>query len=696
MSSMNSLPTTVRHSNYRTGERSPLAEFLRPSLAVAVRYDRAVGYFRTSVLRLIDLELVKLALKDGLIRIVCSPDFDSTDLDVLQTGQGIAKEVILGRFKSTIEELMMERNETRTAVRILATLFSHNALELRIAFRPNDIGIYHEKLGLLADASGNTVSFIGSANETYSAWEDSANFEAIEVFRSWDNPFEANRVGRHEEYFEALWNSRVEGVDVIDLDESSARILQEAAYNSVSEALGVLGGAPIKVEESRQTTPRPHQAEAVRNWMRAGNRGIFEHATGSGKTISALLAAKQHVDEGKAVLVLVPSLLLVRQWISEIHMYFPDAIILNNSQDISPTERTRRLHAMSQNHDGRVRPRFIVSTLQTASKIWFRDALATSASLMIIADEVHRTGSEVYRSVFSIDAEKRLGLSATPHRFGDHEGTQAIFDYFGDVVEPKFTLQDAIASGALVPYKYHIKFADLSAEEAEDYQRLTNRISALAARERQADKLASKESSERLKMLLIQRSRIVKRAEAKTELAASIVTEHYRDGERWLIYCEDREQLADVAGALQAEGLPTHTYFHKSEAPEESLAAWTFGGGAMVAIRCLDEGINIPSISHAVILASSRNPREYIQRRGRVLRKAPGKQIAEIFDILVIPDFETDGNFDGLAAAEASRALAFAENAVNVDGRVYLRARLATHAPAVLEALRNEGSEPDE
>lgn len=288
---------------------------------------------------------------------------------------------------------------------------------------------------------------------------------------------------------------------------------------------------------------------------------------------------------------------------------------------------------------------------------------------MVVADEVHEIGSPENSKILSLESGPKLGLSATPIRFGDPTGTQKIFDYFGEIVDPPFTLTDAIEQGRLVEYEYHPTPLRFTAEEAEEWKNATLEISTEFARSKRDDN-GKPVVSKRLQNLLIQRSRIAKRASAKVPFAARIVDEGYVDGQSWLIYCEDQYQLNEVMNALRARGYSPCEYHTNMQGDAAASLDWFKRfGGIMVSIRCLDQGIDIPKISHAIILASSQNPRQFIQRRGRVLRVCTGKYKAVIYDAVVVPvSLEDEPSQLSLLKSEFQRSIQFSETAMNRSG----------------------------
>jgi superfamily II DNA or RNA helicase len=414
-----------------------------------------------------------------------------------------------------------------------------------------------------------------------------------------------------------------------------------------------------------------HQANAIELWEKAGRRGVFEHATGSGKTFTAIEAIKKHLITGEPALVLVPSQLLHEQWKREILEEIPDAsVLMAGSGHIKWKDRGR---LRSQTSSGLGMNRVVVATMQTASTDTFINGLSQGDHLLIVADEIHQIGSPKNSIALSIRSGASLGLSATPIRYGDPEGTQRIFTRFGPVIPPAITLQDAIAAGRLVNYEYFPHPVHLSDEESELWKKLTKQISFELAKSKKKDSSAG--LTDKAKMLLIQRSRIAKKARVKTGLATNVIKKEFKEGQSWLIYCEDSDQLNEMLLKLRAEGLrPLEYHSNMSGDKVDALNWFKKFGGVLVSIKCLDEGVDIPAVSHAFILASSQNPRQFIQRRGRVLRKSAEKNIAVIHDAIVVPiDPESESEQISLLKAELIRALEFANSALNKGAGADLR-----------------------
>jgi superfamily II DNA or RNA helicase len=310
-------------------------------------------------------------------------------------------------------------------------------------------------------------------------------------------------------------------------------------------------------------------------------------------------------------------------------------------------------------------PRLVIATMQTACSEQFKRGVISGPHLLVVADEVHRTGAAGMQRCLPADAGARLGLSATPERAGDSDGTGRIFDYFGDLLQPAFTLRDAIRARRLTPYVYYPQAVSLTADEEEEWVEQTTRIRRVYAQN--ASAIQRGESHVGLQLMLINRARIAKQAAHKTLTATRIVTENVEPGQHWLVYCDDQKQLGTIRQALLQAGVDALEY-HSSMVGDRSatLDRYRRQGGVLVSIRCLDEGVDIPEITHAVIVASSRNPREFIQRRGRVLRRSSGKTEAFVYDLLVLPESaDGDNELDGLVLGELARAFQFAQDARN-------------------------------
>lgn len=694
---------------YHKPEDDIARAFYLPCMAVAHKYDRAVGYFSSAIYALAWPSLREFVDNGGSIRLICSPVLSDDDISAMAAGYAIRNDDDQGSLlKEEFRKLFCTPGTVKPA-KVLASLVALNVLDIRIAWVGDVAGgkpkrLFHDKVGIFEDEAGNAVAFKGSMNETWPGLALDGNLESVDVYLNWAGEREQARVTEEQAYFDRLWGNHFPGVTTIPLPAVARDALvaasdpehwRELVEEICIEIQAADGWSPEAKPGGR--VPRPHQVAALDAWEVRGRRGIFEHATGSGKTFTALCAINDSFARNEVVLVLVPSDLLLRQWATELRSTFDSRglRILICGGGHADWREDGRLRAWTRIGAGA--PRLVLATMQTASSPEFIQTCRGGRHLFLVADEVHRLGAPQARRLLDLDTGPRLGLSATPVRSGDPVGTAAIFDYFEGVIPPPFTLNDAIRAGTLTPYAYTVQRVRLEADEQEDWDKLTKEIRRQVARSMSpAPPEADLES--RIKMLLIRRARIIKNARQKVPAAVSIVASAYKRGQHWIVYCEDQVQLASVRDALRSSGCADIFEYHTAMAgdPQRTLDLFEAQGGIVVSIRCLDEGVDIPAVSHALILASSKNPREFIQRRGRVLRKSPTKSISHVYDVLVTPLFDPDEPPAlAILEGELARAIEFGTHAIN-PGCITDLQRLAIEHGMDLTQIINAGIEDED
>lgn len=647
---------------YSTSRDDLIATFYRPVMERSATYDRAVGFFRSSFYTIAGSATASFALRGGRIRLLCSPDL--TEEDALAIERGLSMRETVDRAAQRELSRILEHPLAQPAAQLLAALVAERALEIRFAIRRGHAGMFHDKVGIFVDSQGNSLSFSGSINETWRAWHPLGNHESFEVFTSWGVDYQ--RVIDHAEFFEQAWVGRLPGVKTYPASDAFREKLVTRAAKQ--EPRRVVASVANEVQPPRSLFD--HQLQAIENWDAAEGRGILQHATGSGKTLTALHAIRDWIAEGRPALVIVPSTLLLEQWYAEakreLAQLDPNILLVGGGHN--EWRKGLLLPTYTENGDA---PRLTIATVQTACTERFIGSVRGGKHLMMVADEVHTVGSSKFRNVLEIQSGPRLGLSATPVRMRDEEGTAAIVGYFGPVVPPIVTIHDAIAAGRLCQYQYDVHVVQLTEDEVEEYKDLTAKLGAALG-------AAGGQGGSYVDYLAIQRARVVKRAEAKIPVASATVLRRYHEGEHWLVYCDNQQQVQLILRSLREANVDAFEY-HTSMRGDRDATMDRFRrfGGVLVAIRCLDEGVDIPEVTHAVIVASSKNSREFIQRRGRVLRTSPGKHFAYIDDLLVQPpaaDPEAEKSpFASLAEAEIARAVTFAKDASNAA----IRTRLA-------------------
>lgn len=654
-----------------------IRDFFNPALAVSVRYDRGVGFFSASWLRLAARGMADFAANSGRARWVTSPILGEADWEALQEGSAartdetlkLAMEVNLQSLKSNLEK------DTLSA---LAWMVADDILDFKLALPRNklDQGEFHDKFGIFTDSDGNQVSFNGSYNDSV---QGTRNYESIKIFCSW-HPVLLLLVNADAERFNRLWSNRDPNVQVYDLPEAArAEIVKLRAYDRPYpepnwNQLQLLANEKSNTPSYSPATPqipttlevRPYQTQAIDEWFAHDCRGLLEMATGTGKTKTALTASVRLFEREKrlAVIMTVPYQHLVDQWDTECQEFGYRPILAYQSK----ASWFDKLSGMVMDFSSGYREHFSVITTHTT--FISPDFQATVARLngpaLIIADEAHHLGAERSRQNYPQHISFRLALSATPDRWFDDEGTAALRGYFGETVF-SFPLEQAIGV-SLTPYYYHPHLVQLTDEELETYQELSVKIAQLAGRD-------DERAQESLKLLLMRRAELLNRAANKiVELSRLInASDHI---EHALFYCAPG-QIDDVQRLLGWDhGLLVQRFTAEEDTSERKQRLADFASGeiqALVAMKCLDEGVDVPSTRTAYIMASSSNPREFIQRRGRVLRKSPGKEFSVIHDMIPVPPTAWTASQDsttfnierGIIRKELERFKEFASPALN-------------------------------
>ena len=656
-------------SKYTSSNSDMMGEFLVPVLERSASYSRGVGYFSSSIFALAPAIFGDFFSKGGKMRLLCSQVFTPADFNELTNPQGEQESA-----QQLFERLENDLDATNTS-RLMRALIAAGLLEMRIVKTPNQTGIFHDKIGVARDSEGFGISFVGSANESSAAWSGRVNHERLDVFCSWISE-DAKRFEDHFAEFETNWgglNPQLQLAEVITKGHAVANI--ELASEDIQKQLELsrkeLMDARGEKVPAAVFALRGYQESAKQNWE-AQERGIISFVTGGGKTITALSIVQDWIKKGSPAIIAVPSRVLVQQWESEARKFLPGAELLTATGDNSSIWRklVGPLLAKQRDQDGAV----IITTYSTLASDKMRMRLQNKADLLIVGDEVHRFGAPSIRGIANwLSPAASLGLSATTIRQYDEVGTDKIFDYFGPTLEPVYGLAEAINDNNLCPYRYQLVPCQMSDEETEEWDRLSREISKISARLSSAGSGTVKENLEReLFDLLLGRSRILKKAERKVPLAAEILQENCKTGDRFLVYCEDVPQLEELKNELRSRsfGVVIHEYHSMNEKHNQRhLSHFAEEGGIMLAIRCLDEGVDIPSVNKALIISSSTSDREFIQRRGRVLRNHPKKSHSQIFDFYGV----RADSMEPISKSELSRLSEFAENSENPNVKYEVR-----------------------
>ncbi len=657
------MPSCLRdlnlQSEYRSDRGDLVQDFYIPCLKNSMLYSRAVGFFSSTSMASVAGGLLALIQSGGRMRLIASPCLSAEDVEAIALGLRQREEVIAQSLIREIDQEFAQVIQDRLAC--LAWLLSHNLLEIKLAIRKDirNRGIYHEKLGIFEDNVGNIVAFTGSANESASALLD--NFECVDVFCSWDEGVRERTLSKAEN-FRRLWENNTPMLEIIDFPEAARRSLlrlrsDQLPIDEFTKRTTVMAEPqqdyiPVVIIPDRGIPILPtnlelrnYQKQAIANWFKNNGRGTLKMATGSGKTITALaIATELYQKIGLQVLLIVcPYRHLVIQWSRECQKFGLEPILafesVHNWQD--------RLSTQLYNvRSGNQKFLTIITTNATLIGQGLQSQLRYfPEKTLIVGDEAHNLGSRRLVESLPRNIGLRLALSATPERYFDDQGTEAIFDYFGSVLQPEFTLADAIRAGALVHYLYYPILVELTESETEKYADLTKKIGRAIAFD------GDRDDNEMVAALLMQRARLLGSAANKLVALRELMQQRL-DTSHTLIYCgdgsvedqvteESTRQLDAVAQLLGSElGYRVNTYTAETSLEDRENLRLLFESGelqGLVAIRCLDEGVDIPAIQTAIMLASSSNPRQFIQRRGRILRSQSNKKRATLFDMIVLP-----------------------------------------------------------
>ncbi len=653
-----SLQDVELKSEYRSLIDNVAKDFYIPLLKQAVIYKRAVGFFSSSSLVEISKGIMGLVRNGGTIQLVASPRLSDEDVEAMKKGYELREKIIENALLRELHGVNTEIEQDR--LNLLASLIADGILDIKIALteKNDEIGMYHEKMGIIADSEGNKVAFSGSMNESATAM--TINYETIDVFCSWRG--EQDRVILKENAFTSIWNNTEPNIVTIDFPSVKEEIIKQYRKGSIID--------PDKKEfgDDVYFSPKPatcwirkpdnvkfydYQIDAMISWENEEYRGIFDMATGTGKTYTALGALEVLSNKMKSnlgIFIVCPYQHLVEQWVTDIKAFGITPLICYSGYDWKKKFKSM----LSDFRLGVVQNFCVVTTNATFATDYMQKEIdKLKGNVCLVVDEAHNFGAKKQLGCMKEVFKYRLALSATLERHHDDEGTQKLKDYFGNKCI-EYPLSRAIKEDKLTPYYYYPIPIYLDDDELEAYNELTEKIIKILQNSKKDEPMPKLAET-----LLIKRARIIAGARNKLKALYEIIKEQYVTENQILIYCgattvenssyiegkvdeDEKRQIEIVVDMLGNNlGMRVSKFTSEENAAEREMIKENFADGtmlqALVAIRCLDEGVNIPGIRTAFILASSTNPKEYIQRRGRVLRKAPNKPFAKIYDFITLP-----------------------------------------------------------
>ena len=615
-------------------------EFFNKVLKSTKMYYRMGGGFSSKNFALCAEGLQEFIQNDGIMKLILMPEFNERDADSINNGVKNTDEVISECWIREFYEIREKFVQDHT--KALAWMLANGNLEIRVVVPVNHNGsvisyttlqrsqIFKQTTGIFWDEDNNTVSFSGNVN-----FDDEllGEYYRFRVYRSTDVS-ENKYLEKDFEEFEQYWEGR----------ESHGEISWKTIPLPDAVKCNLIKIAPKSKSEIKLTNIprlRQYQKEAVRNWIENDNQGIFEMATGTGKTFTAIGCIDKIKKSNKKMLVIIvcPFDNLERQWQKELKKWGFDSSVTSGNPKWHQNMRDKIASLKTVKSKNLF---ILITTYATFSSDKFVKTIERSdITTMLIADEVHNAGSPRNSLGLSNAYSYKLGLSATLERYFDPDGTQMLERFFGNTVYT-LDLATAIQKKFLVNYYYYPIYVDLNDEEYEQYEMWTRLIARLWDSK-------SRQDREQLEKILLKRALIIRDAENKLKKFAEWVGEHSDDTKYSLMYCSEN-QIHSVKNTLNKNGIINReiTANNPSDPKQRTDILNKFSSGhydAIVANRVLDEGADIPAAKNCIMLASTGNPKQFIQRRGRVLRKFHGtyddkskKDHANIYDILIIPD----------------------------------------------------------
>ncbi len=628
-------------------------EFYGIALPKTVLYKRAAGFFSSSALATLGRGLKQFYYNGGNMRLIVSPLFSKEDYEAIELGYKAQEDIAAQRI---VEMFNIDEIKDDDGANILSWLIFEKRLDIRVVVKKenNKKAIFHDKFSVLIDEEGNRITFRGSMNESETAMVD--NYESIEVDCSWETEG-LRRAIQREKQFDAIWDDDSNKWSTIPIPDAVKESLVQIRRPIKADTYEYVENSPQLVCEpetvympSRPAIPkwlelRKYQKNAIAAWVKNNNRGIFQMATGTGKTKTSLAAVTKILDVYYSnqvkcgLVVVVPYVVLLEQWLEDLKEFQISAIACYESKNKWLPRVEENIRLFNENVRDKL---FLITTTKTLISSDFQRCIATiKGDYIFLADEMHHLTSDMMRQSLPQNAKYRLGLSATLMTKYNSAKMEELKAYFGGIIY-EYSMKEAIETDCLTRYFYYPIYVELTDEEKSDYYEVSKKIS-------KAMMLAGNDLDDDdnipLKALLSQRGRILASASNKL-IKLKEMAPQFKDKANFIIYCGDKiesnvKYIDKVYEIVNNEEGIISAKFTAEENPQQRRDILDLFGKkviqALIAIRCLDEGVDIPQLETAIIMSSGTNPKEFIQRRGRILRKAAGKQYSYIYDFIVIP-----------------------------------------------------------
>lgn len=701
--------------DYKTGSEDEPLQFYLNGLANSNEFNLLLGYFSSSAINLLSVGFATFISKGGKMKMVINHLLSSRDKESIEKANQEEINKVFDLTDVVFLERVLDEYDTHF-FECLTYLISEKRIELKVIKPKNGKGIAHYKSGVFSDGQ-NSVGYKASCN--FTLYGLSENLEQLEAFLSWENGRSNKLIKKQlkliDDYFtekdedvEYLPGSEIEVVlkdrfgkkDINELLVQEEQLLKkkqslisnpklEKTIATLFNDIEIIRRSPIFPYEEG---PRKYQISAYNKWVENNYKGIFAMATGTGKTITALNCLLNEYKKNKIyrAIITVPTTALLEQWKKECTKFNFKNIIT-----VSSKENWDRNIAFFNTASKLINTSYIIivtyASLSTQKfQSYFKQL---PEDTIIIADETHNLGSQsLLRILPKIHLKKLIGLSATPNRKFDTIGNKAIQEFFDD--KPpyivSYSMEDALKIGWLCRYTYHPHIVKLTVQEMQDYRDLSIKLLKMGLID---SSTGAFRSTPEIEMLLLKRKRIIHKATNKLDVFKNILRNEFdkrKNLKYTLVYVpegveanynetdcsvetDDEIRLIDEytkAVSKTDESVMVNKFTANSNNREEILENFENGNvHVLTSMKCLDEGVDVPRSELAIFCASTGNPRQFIQRRGRVLRLHDDKVHATIHDLVVVPELSSkEGNFEmekSLVKKELERVVDFANLAMN-------------------------------
>ncbi len=671
-------PPTYKYSS--DSEFIPL-EFYEEAFPVSTKIDLLLGYFSSNAIKVLSRSFAEFIYNGGNMRLITNHVYSLSDYENLLNDTKLNDEDKIINIFSDLSEIQKNLSyEGKHFFDCLKYLLNKGRLEL-IPVKFNNVDLAHCKKMILHDGEDHILTE-GSINFTLPALIK--NSESFQVETPWNGDVSIKRIENEKDNFEKIFNNthpsykhiKKESIEVVinsigrdkdvsDLLDDSLKLNKENYSDKVkkiidkkkkrfSERIEILSNTP---KFPFPQGPREYQKEAFNEWVKKGYSGVFAMATGTGKTITSLncLLNIFNKEQSYRAIILVPSIALLNQWEEEVNSFnFRKILKVGGGNN---WEKDFANYCSNYSWDLK-EDLVIISTYGSFVLDRFQRLFKkVQKDFLLIADEAHNMGANNIKSKLSnLEVSRKIGLSATPKRIYDPEGTLAIDEFFND--EPPYTysfgMEKALEFGFLTGYKYHPLIVELTEEEFEEYSLISKQL--LKFFDFENGKFRDDPIVE---ILLLKRKNIIHKAHNKIALFSSIIGELKKTKKDKYVFAyipegystnDDGDSIKILNEYLRRvnkdfPNVKMNSYTSEDQDLSDILRGFEDGKiEILFAMKMLDEGVDVPRAEVGIFASSTGNPRQFIQRRGRLLRKHKDKAYSTIYDMIVVPKLESNSN----------------------------------------------------